>query len=91
MLKSRLCDYRDAYILVTIAITVAEVGENETERRTRKERQERNKGVVINNEAWFTDYISEISNTQVDNAKGLDVVISMYNLIGQSDNYSKIP
>ena len=82
MLKSRLCDYRDAYILVTIAITVAEVGENETERRTRKERQERNKGVVINNEAWFTDYISEISNTQVDNAKGLDVVISMYNLIG---------
>ena len=91
MLKSRLCDYRDAYILVTIAITVAEVGENETERRTRKERQQRNKGVVINNEAWFTDYISEISNTQVDNAKGLDVVISMYNLIGQSDNYSKIP
>ena len=82
MLKSRLCDYRDAYILVTIAITVAEVGENETERRTRKERRERNKGVVINNEAWFTDYISEISNTQVDNAKGIDVVISMYNLIG---------
>ena len=32
MLKSRLCDYRDAYILVTITITVAEVGENETAR-----------------------------------------------------------
>ena len=82
MLKSRLCDYRDAYILVTITITVAEVGENETVRWTTRERQERDKGVVINNEAWFTDYMSEISNTQVDNAKGLDVVISMYNLIG---------
>ena len=82
MLKSRLCDYRDAYILLTITITVAEVGENETVRWTTTERQERDKGVVINNEAWFTDYMSEVSNTQVDNAKGLDVVISMYNLIG---------
>ena len=37
----------------------------------------------------FTDCINEINNTQVDNTKDLDVVISMYNLIKCSDNYSK--
>ena len=31
----------------------------------------------------------KINNTQIDNAKNLDVVIPMYNLIEYSDNYSK--
>ena len=39
--------------------------------------------------AQFTDCISEINNTQIDNAKYIDVVISMYNLIEYSDDYSK--
>ena len=39
--------------------------------------------------APFTDYISEINNKQVDNAKNIDVVMSMYNLIEYSDDYSK--
>ena len=34
--------------------------------------------------------ISEINNTQVDNAEDLDIVMPMYNLIEYSDNYSKI-
>ena len=33
--------------------------------------------------------MSEISNTQVDNAKDTDIVMSMYNLIEYSDKYSK--
>ena len=33
--------------------------------------------------------MSEINNTQVDNAKDLDIVRPMYNLIEYSDNYSK--
>ena len=33
--------------------------------------------------------ISEINNTQVDNAKDIDIVMPMYNLIEYSDNYSK--
>ena len=37
----------------------------------------------------FTNCISEISNTQVDDAKDLDVVMSMYKLIEHSDNYAK--
>ena len=37
----------------------------------------------------FTDCISEINNIQIDNAKYLDAVMSMYNLMKDSDNYSK--
>ena len=46
--------------------------------------------VVFKNWAPFIDCISETNNTQVDNAKDLDVVISMYNLIELSDKDSKI-
>ena len=45
--------------------------------------------VVFKNCAPFTDCISEINNTQIDNAKGINVVMLMYNLIECSDNYSK--
>ena len=44
---------------------------------------------MFNNFAPFADYISGINNTQVDNAKDLDVIIPMYNLTKHSDNYSK--
>ena len=37
----------------------------------------------------FTGYIGKINNTQIDNAKDLDVVMLMYNLLEYSDNYSK--
>ena len=37
--------------------------------------------IVFRNCAPFTDRISEINNTQVDNAKDIDVVIPMFNLI----------
>ena len=47
------------------------------------------KKVIFKNCAPFTYCISEIYNTQIDNAKNLDVVMPMYNLIGYSDNYSK--
>ena len=45
--------------------------------------------MVIKSYVRFTDCISKINNTQVDNTKNIDVVMSMYNLIGYSDNYSK--
>ena len=41
------------------------------------------------NNATNTDYISEINNTQTDNAKHIDVIMPMYNLIEYNDNYSK--
>ena len=41
------------------------------------------------NNASNTDYISEINNTQTDNAKHIDVIMPMYNLIEYNNNYSK--
>ena len=49
-----------------------------------------NKKNVINKScAPFTDCISEINNTQTDNANYIDIVIPMYSSIDHSDNCSK--
>ena len=47
------------------------------------------KKVIFKNCAPFTNCISEINNTQIDNAKDIDIVMPMYNLIEYSDNYAK--
>ena len=39
--------------------------------------------------APFADCISKINNTQVGNAKDIDIVMSTHNLIGYSDYHSK--
>ena len=83
MLKSVSYDYSDAYILVSGTITIDAAGVDDAAKRL----DERNKGVMYKNCAPFTDSISKINNTQIDNAKYLDVVMSMYNLIEHSDNY----
>ena len=46
-----------------------------------------NKKVIFKNCAPFTDSISKINNTQAENAKHIDIVVAMYNLIEYSDNY----
>ena len=85
MLKSSLCDYSDAYILVKGKITIAGEGADAAARQV----DERNKGVVFKNCATFINCISEINNTQIDNAKDIDIVMPMYNLIEYSNNYAK--
>ena len=83
MLKSSLCDYGDAYIFVNSTIAV-----NNTA-AAGADANNTNKKVVFKNCAPFTNCISEINNTQVDNAKDIDIVMPIYNLIEYSDNYSK--
>ena len=85
MLKSSLYDYSDAYILVKGTITIAEAGTDAAARHA----DERDKGVAFKNCAPFINCISEINNTQVDNAKDIDIAMPMYNLIEYSDNYVK--
>ena len=85
MLKSSLCDYSDAYILVKETITIAGAGADAASRQV----EERDKGVAFKNCAPFTNCISEINNTQIDNAKDIDIVMPMYNLIECSDIYAK--
>ena len=48
-----------------------------------------NEKVVFKNYPPFTDCMSEINNTQIDNAKHVHVIMLLYNLIQYSDNYSK--
>ena len=84
MLKSSLGHYSDAYILVKGTITLIGQGAIEAEQQT-----DRNiKQVTFKNSALFTDCLTEINDTQIDNLKDLDVVMLMYNLIAYSDNYS---
>ena len=48
-----------------------------------------NKIVIFQYCAPFTDCKSKMNNMLVDNAKDIEVVMPMYNLIEYSDNYSK--
>ena len=83
MLKSSLCDYSDAYILVKGTISV-----NNTAAQGAVANNT-NKKVIFKNCAPFTNCISEINNTQIDNAKDIDIVMPMYNLIEYSDKFAK--
>ena len=83
MLKSSLCDYSDVYILLKGTISV-----NNTAAQGAAANNT-NQKVIFKNCAPFTNCISEINNTQIDNAKDIDIVMPMYNLIEYSDNYAK--
>ena len=83
MLKSSLRDYSDAYILVKRTISV-----NNTAAQGAAANNT-NKKVIFKNCAPFTNCISGINNTQIDNATDIDIVMPMYNLIEYSDNYAK--
>ena len=73
MLKSSLYDYSDAYILTRGTITVPNTG-TATNPNNRK-------NIIIKSCAPFTYCKSEINNTQIDNAKDIDIVMQIYNLI----------
>ena len=84
MLRSNLCDYADAYILVKGTITITGPGNDAA-----KQADERKEGVTFKNCAPFTKCISRINNTDIDNVQDIDIVMPMYSLIEYSDNYWK--
>ena len=84
MLKSSLCDYSDACILIKGTITVKNTAADGADANNT------DKKVISKSCAPFTNCISEINNTKIDNAKDLDIVMPMYNLIEYSDNYAQI-
>ena len=85
ILKSSLCGCNEAYILVKWTIAITGAGDDDAAERA----DERNKGVILKNYAPFTNCKSEINNAEIDNAKDIDIVMPMYNVIEYSDNYSK--
>ena len=79
MLRSDLCDFSDAYIVVKGDITLE--GDNDANKR--------NKNLAFKNNAPFINCISKINGVKIDNAEDLDVVMPMYNLLEYSKNYRK--
>ena len=82
MLRSDLCDYSDAYIVVKGDITL-------TKTNGRGIIDIRNRFLAFKNNAPFTNCISKINNVLIDNAEDLTVVIPMHNLLECSKSYGK--
>ena len=83
MIRSSLCDYSDAYALVKGIVTVNNTAAADADANNT------NKKIILKNCAPFTNCIKEINNTQVNNAKVIDIVMPKYNLIEYNNNYSK--
>ena len=86
MLRSNLCDYSDAYILVKGTITVTATGVNNNANNIR---DKRNRPVILKNNAPFVSCITRINGELIEHADDLDIVVSMYNLLEYSKNYRK--
>ena len=68
MLRSNLCDYADAYVLVKGTITITGAGNDDAA----KQLDERNKGVIFKNCAASTKCTSRINGTEIDDAQDID-------------------
>ena len=77
MLRSGICDYSDAQIVVKGNITVTDPVNNVYDKK-----------IAFNN-APFTSCVLKINNTLIDNAEYLYIVMPMYNLNEYSKNYLK--
>ena len=75
MLRSDLCDYNDAYIVVKAIVTVsANAGVNNI-------RDKKNRPLAFKNNTPFVSSISKINGVLIENADNLDIVMPMYNLL----------
>ena len=86
MLRSNLCDYSDAYILVKGTITVTAPGANNGANNIR---DKKNRPLILKNNAPFVLCITRINGKLIEDADDLDIVMSMYNLLEYSKNYRK--
>ena len=73
MLRSDLCDFSNAYVLVKGTITVtAPEGQDQL-------RDKKNRPLVLKNNASFISCIAKINGELIENVEDLDVVMPMYN------------
>ena len=82
MLRSDLCDFSDAYIVVKGTVTLTKTNKTGII-------DKRNRFLAFKNNAPFTNCTSKINNVLIDNAEDLGVVTPMYNLLESSKNYKK--
>ena len=74
VIKPNLCDYSDAYILLTGDVKVTNIAADTN--------------VAFKNYAPFTRCVTYINDEHVETAENLDIVMPFYNLIEYSDNYN---
>ena len=74
VIKPNLCDYSDAYILVTGDIKIADIAADTN--------------AAFKNCAPFTSCVTHINDEHVETAENLDIIMPLYNLIEYSDNYA---
>ena len=71
MLRSDLCDYANAYILVN--------GEIEVNGNNPRDRQ--NRPVILKKNAPFISCITKINDKLIEDVDDLDIVMPLYNLL----------
>ena len=76
MLRSNLCDYSDAYILVKGTVTA--LGANNGANNIR---DKENRPLILKNNAPFVSCITRINGELIEDADDLDIVMPMYNLL----------
>ena len=76
MLRSNLCDYSNAYILVKGTITVTTPGVNNNANNIR---DKRNRPVILKNNVPFVLCITRINGELIEDADDLDIVMPIYN------------
>ena len=86
MLRSNLCDYSDAYILVKGTITVTAPGANNGANNIR---DKKNRPLILKNNTPFVSCITRINGELIEDADDLDIVMSMYNLLEYSKSFRK--
>ena len=84
MLRSNLCDYSDAYILVTITVTAVRVNND-----ANNIRDKRNRPLILKNNAPFLSCITRTNGELIEDADNLDIVMPLYNLLEYSKNNRK--
>ena len=77
MLRSDLCDYADAYILINGKILVNGLNP----------RDKQNRALILKNNPPFVSCITRINGELIEDADDLDIVMPMYNLLEYSKNY----
>ena len=74
VIKPNLCDYSDAYILLTGDIKISDIAADTN--------------VAFKNCALFTSCVTHINDEHVETAENLDIIMNLYNLLKYSDNYA---
>ena len=75
-----MCDYSDTYLVVKGTIDFLADAANKNDKAE--------KNVAFKNNAPFISCIPKVNSTLIENTEDLDIVMSMYNLLEYSQNYS---